>query len=61
LFAAAGAALGLGGNNIALYLLNESFPVNLALSLAFNRITFPLYAGRVVAGVGAGMRFLWTH
>ena len=47
LFPQAGAAVGLGGNAIALYLLNACFPVSLALSLASARVTLPLTGSKV--------------
>jgi hypothetical protein len=60
LLPASSTALGLGGNQIALYLLSQSFPISLFLSLLSSRITLQFTAAKVMTlGAGAA-RWLWT-
>jgi hypothetical protein len=55
----AAAALSLGGNQGALYLLNKSFPVSLALSLGFARVTLPLTGAKLCFIASSASRFLF--
>jgi hypothetical protein len=52
-------ALGLGGNQGALYLLNASFPVSLVISLGMARITLPLTAAKLGWAAAAASRYLF--
>jgi hypothetical protein len=55
----AATAFTLGGNEIALYLLNSSFPVALAFGCAFSRITIPIIGVKMVILISCASRFLW--
>lgn len=55
---AASSALSMNGNQVALYLLGSSFPVDLGLSLLFTRITLYFTAGKLVVVAASASRFL---
>ena len=54
----ASSGLGLNGNQGALYLLNASFPVSLALGCASARVTLPLAGAKMALIASASSRFL---
>jgi hypothetical protein len=58
LLPSAGSAVSLGGNQGALYLLNASFPVALALGCAGARITIPLAGAKATVIAATASRFL---
>jgi len=57
----ASSALGLGGNQVALYLLNSSFPVSLFFGLLFAWIGLQFLASKVILAAAFASRFLITH
>lgn len=59
LLPSAAGALGLGGNQGALYLLNSAFPVTLVLNLGLARISLPLTGAKLMFAAAAASRFLW--
>lgn len=58
LLPAASSALGLGGNAVALYLLNQAVPIQLILSLAFTRLVLQFTAAKLVVICSSASRFL---